>query len=175
MKNEVVDYVVKWWADRLDGTIKDRPLEETFGDLVKEQILFDKDIPNEDKKDFYDYFFNITEEMIKHYQKHISKSTRIKFEKYLRHFITSELYNRGHAYLSTDVTSKASAGFGFVCYSCGIDTEKVLNLPRGVEMFITKDSAEIRFDEDGPYMPLFNAEKKQVKPILLPSKFNREM
>lgn len=176
MENKVIDEAVKWWSKRIRLTnVKFPPLKEEFKNSLKEEINKDKTIPNKLKEGFYKALIHEIEDMKqKECEQKIINKIRSRFEKYVRNFIQNELYEHGHAFLATDETRQPSPGFGLVCYQFGLRMEEKLSLPRSVQMFVSKDSVDLRFDEE-PYMPYYNAEPQNEKPILLPSKFDREI
>lgn len=177
MKNSVVDFAVKWWADRIDGTVKDRSFEERFGKTAKMCILLDDDISFDEKTDFYQEYIEIMERIKESRleKEYVSKRTRHKFEKYLRHYIETELYKNGHVMLTTDHTGSAFAEFGIACKAAGIDSEKLIVVPNSVEMWVDETSVELRYDEKGSFSLLYSINPPENKPIQLPAKFDKEM
>lgn len=161
--DKIVSIAVKWWADQIDGTTDKIAYEQAREKIKKYKDIDPKDII--DPRDIAEIIKCIhdIDSYIKKEDIFVFKEQRRRFELHLAKYIKRDLEERKVAYLYTEADARAGGILGVAThYACirneGNKKDEPSPFPEGIEMYVTENSIEIRYDENGPLYTIYESE-----------------
>ncbi len=161
--DKIVSIAVKWWADQIDGTTDKIAYQD-----ARENIEKYRDIDPNEIKDLsvIAEIFKYAEEIYTYRKKKdifVMQEQRRRFEFQLEKYIRKYLTERKIAYLYTEEDASADGILGVATYYAGIRNEgdkdgEPSPFPKSIEMYVTENSIEIRYDENGPLLSIYETE-----------------
>ena len=133
----------KWWGDYLDGTRKERTVEESNPDLFEALEMYSERMSK--------VFKNVAEYLDKKQeetraQAFVTPHERKKFEAILERLMQKEVEERGCCYLCTDEYGVPSVPLSLAAYYAKIPHDECSAFPMGIGMFVLKDRVEVRYE-----------------------------
>ncbi len=157
-----VKFAVKWWADRLDGTVRDLyPTEEEAKEFFFKGLELDEKNLEEDLKNLIIKMYRKKEEEFELLC--IFPAQRKRFEELLTKQILEEIESQKVSLLMVGENG-AEFALAVVAEKCEIDNGKnsIFTFAPCVHMFVDKNKVEVRYDEDERLITLFD-EKEMTK------------
>lgn len=138
-----VEVAAKWWGDYLDGTRKERTVEESNPDLFDALEQYSERM-SKVFKNVADYLDNKLEETRS--QAFVTPHERRKFEVFLAKLMQKEVEERGCCYLCTDEYGVPAVPLSLAAYYADIPRDEKSAFPMGIGMFVLKDKVEVRYE-----------------------------
>lgn len=172
-QERMIDYAVKWWLDYMDGTnqkIASSRAKNELNKYTKEDIdkLIERRNTIENLKELKTILLNI--ERVKDYQQKelyfIATEQRRRLEIKLTSLIKKELKEKNIAYLYTDEKGKTGGILGVSMELSSIKSnseneEDISILPKNVDMFVSENKIEVRYNQMTPLSTIFEIDEEK--------------
>lgn len=164
--DKIVSIAVKWWADQIDGTTDKIAYQDAC-----EKLQEYKDIDPENITDP-----SVITDILKYIKAidaykgkediFVMQEQRRRFEFQLEKYIRRDLTERKVAYLYTEDDARAGGILGVATYYASIRNEgdkedEPSPFPKSIEMYVTENAIEIRYDGNSPLYKIYETEPEK--------------